>query len=88
MVLCVASLPASLRPSLLSKRGPKRLVPSISGPALLSFVSNSGGWVHPALLVGSADGGERGLFVTESVESGQPLAYVPTAVCRHEGVIV
>jgi hypothetical protein len=40
----------------------------------------AGGWVHPALVVGSVEGSERGLFATSAVPRG-PLAYVPRCAC-------
>jgi hypothetical protein len=51
--------------------------------ALLRFVADAGGWVHPALVVASRGGGGgsgRGVFVTADVPPG-PLAYVPCAAC-------
>jgi len=41
----------------------------------------AGGWVHPALVVATPPGGVRGLFMTEPVAAGEPLAYVPPAAC-------
>jgi hypothetical protein len=49
--------------------------------ALVEWITAAGGWVHPALCVGSArGGGERGVFVTAAVPRG-PLAFVPLSCC-------
>jgi hypothetical protein len=61
---------------------PQPLTPWSGSEALLSFVADAGGWVHPALVVGSRGGGGagRGVFVKADVPPG-PLAYVPCAAC-------
>jgi hypothetical protein len=58
------------------------LTPWSGSEALLRFVADAGGWVHPALVVASrgGSGSGRGVFVTEDVPPG-PLAYVPCAAC-------
>jgi hypothetical protein len=80
-----AAAPApKMRPSMPSLSMPSAPLeaptPWHGSAALVEYITAAGGWVHPALVVGSVGGGERGVFVTEAVPRG-PLAFVPLACC-------
>lgn len=55
------------------------LAPWSGSDALLRFISDAGGWVHPSLVVGSRGAG-RGVFAAQPLPAG-PVAYVPCATC-------